>query len=92
MAKGKRYEDAAKRFDRDHYHTPSESIDVIKSLAKANFDETVEVVFRLGVDPRKADQIVRGTVALPITSAPMTSWRRSRAACSTSTSPSPPRS
>lgn len=65
MAKGKRYEDAAKRFDRDHYHTPSESVDVIKSLAKANFDETVEVVFRLGVDPRKADQIVRGTVALP---------------------------
>ncbi|MGD9750529.1 MAG: 50S ribosomal protein L1 [Acidimicrobiia bacterium] len=65
MAKGKRYEDAAKRFDRDHYHSPSESIDVIKSLAKANFDETVEVAFRLGVDPRKADQIVRGTVALP---------------------------
>jgi large subunit ribosomal protein L1 len=65
MAKGKRYEDAAKRFDRDHYHTPAESIDVIKNLAKANFDETVEAAFRLGVDPRKADQIVRGTVALP---------------------------
>jgi len=65
MAKGKRYEDAAKRYDRDHYHTPGESIDVVKSLAKANFDETVEVAFRLGVDPRKADQIVRGTVALP---------------------------
>ena len=65
MAKGKRYEDAAKRFDRDHYHTPSESIDVIKSLARDNFDAPGGVVFRLGVDPRKADQIVRGTVALP---------------------------
>lgn len=65
MAKGKRYEDAIKRFDRDHYHTAVESIDVVKNLAKANFDETVEVAFRLGVDPRKADQIVRGTVSLP---------------------------
>jgi large subunit ribosomal protein L1 len=65
MAKGKRYEDAAKRFDRDHLHSPRESIDVVKSLAKGNFDESVEVAFRLGVDPRKADQIVRGTVGLP---------------------------
>jgi large subunit ribosomal protein L1 len=65
MAKGKRYEDAAKRFDRDHLHSPRDSIDVVKSLAKGNFDESVEVAFRLGVDPRKADQIVRGTVGLP---------------------------
>jgi large subunit ribosomal protein L1 len=65
MAKGKRYQDAARRYDRDHQHSPSESIDVIKSLARAGFDETVEVAFRLGVDPRKADQIVRGTVGLP---------------------------
>jgi large subunit ribosomal protein L1 len=65
MAKGKRYQDAAKRYDRDHLHSPRESIDVVKSLAKANFDESVEVAFRLGVDPRKADQIVRGTVGLP---------------------------
>ena len=65
MAKGKRYEDAAKRFDQDHLHTASESIDVIKSLVGAKFDESVEVAFRLGVDPRKADQIVRGTVGLP---------------------------
>ncbi len=65
MAKGKRYDDAVKRFNRDNQHSAVESIDVIKSLAKANFDETIEVVFRLGVDPRKADQIVRGTVALP---------------------------
>src|SRR5215203_2031761 len=65
MAKGKRYEDAAKRYDRAHLHTPGEAIDVAKNLAKARFDETVEVAFRLGVDPRKADQIVRGTVGLP---------------------------
>ena len=65
MAKGKRYEDAAKRYDRAHLHTPGEAIDVAKNLAKAHFDETVEVAFRLGVDPRKADQIVRGTVGLP---------------------------
>jgi large subunit ribosomal protein L1 len=65
MAKGKRYDDAAKRYDRDHLHSPRESIDVVKNLAKANFDESVEVAFRLGVDPRKADQIVRGTVGLP---------------------------
>jgi large subunit ribosomal protein L1 len=63
--KGKRYEDAAKRFDRAHLHTAPEAIDVAKNLANAAFDETVEAAFRLGVDPRKADQIVRGTVGLP---------------------------
>ena len=66
MAKhGKRYTDATKRYDREGAHTPEEGIDVVKSLATAKFDETVEVCFRLGVDPRKADQMVRGTVALP---------------------------
>jgi large subunit ribosomal protein L1 len=65
MAQGKRYSDALKRFDRERLHTPSEALDLVTSLAKANFDETVELVVRLGVDPRKADQIVRGTVALP---------------------------
>ena len=59
---GKRYEDAAKRFDRSMLHAPSEALSVVTTLAKARFDETVEAVFRLGVDPRKADQIVRGTV------------------------------
>ncbi|HET9731170.1 MAG TPA: 50S ribosomal protein L1 [Acidimicrobiales bacterium] len=63
--KGKRYEDAVKRFDRQHLHGPGEAIDVVKSLAPAKFDETVELAVRLGVDPRRADQIVRGTVALP---------------------------
>jgi large subunit ribosomal protein L1 len=65
MAKGKRYNDATKRFDRDHLHGPTEAIDLIKSLANAKFDESIDVAFVLGVDPRKADQIVRGTVALP---------------------------
>jgi len=65
MAQGKKYRDALKRFDREHLHTPAEAVDIVGSLAKANFDETVELVMRLGVDPRKADQIVRGTVALP---------------------------
>ncbi len=65
MARGKRYEDASKRYDRDHLHSPAESVDVVKSLSKANFDESVEVAVRLGVDPRKADQMVRGTVGLP---------------------------
>jgi large subunit ribosomal protein L1 len=65
MAQGKKYRDALKRFDRERLHTPSEALELVRSLAKANFDETVELVVRLGVDPRKADQIVRGTVALP---------------------------
>ena len=62
---GKRYTDAARRFDRQHFHGPAEAVDVVKSLASARFDETVELAVRLGVDPRRADQIVRGTVALP---------------------------
>ena len=65
MSKGKKYTDAARRFDRDQLHTPLEALDLVKSLASKKFDESVDVVFRLGVDPRKADQIVRGTVALP---------------------------
>lgn len=65
MAQGKRSRDALKRFDRNRYHTPGEAIDLARSLASAGFDETVELALRLGVDPRKADQIVRGTVALP---------------------------
>ena len=65
MAKGKKYLDATKRFDREHYHSPAEALDLAKSLSTRNFDETIEVAVRLGVAPRKADQMVRGTVALP---------------------------
>jgi large subunit ribosomal protein L1 len=62
---GKKYIDAIKRYDRDQLFTPTEALTLVKSLATAKFDETVEVAVRLGVDPRKADQMVRGTVALP---------------------------
>ncbi len=65
MANGKRYTDAAKRFDKTQLHSATEAIDLVKSLSAAKFDETVELVIQLGVDPRKADQQVRGTVALP---------------------------
>jgi large subunit ribosomal protein L1 len=62
---GKKYTDAARAFDRDELRTPSEAIELTKSSAKAKFDETVELAVRLGVDPRKAEQMIRGTVALP---------------------------
>jgi large subunit ribosomal protein L1 len=65
MPKGKRYTDATRHFDRQQLHTPAEAVDLAKSVGGAKFDETVELAVRLGVDPRKADQIVRGTVALP---------------------------
>ena len=64
-SKGKKYTDAAKRFDRTRSYAPSEALELVRSLATAKFDETVEMSIRLGVDPRKADQVVRGTVALP---------------------------
>lgn len=65
MAKGKKHRDATKRYDRAHLHGPAEAIELAKSLASAKFDESIDVSMVLGVDPRKADQIVRGTVALP---------------------------
>jgi len=65
MAQGKKYTDALKRYNRDQLFTPTEALGLVKSLGSAKFDETVEAAVRLGVDPRKADQMVRGTVALP---------------------------
>jgi large subunit ribosomal protein L1 len=65
MPHGKKHTDASRRFDVDQQFTPLEALELVKQLAPAKFDETVELVTRLGVDPRKADQIVRGTVALP---------------------------
>ncbi|HSH11394.1 MAG TPA: 50S ribosomal protein L1 [Ilumatobacter sp.] len=62
---GKKYADALKKFDRERFYSPVEAVAVAKSVASANFEENLDVVFRLGVDPRKADQMVRGTVALP---------------------------
>src|SRR5262245_18957499 len=62
---GKKYTDATRRFDRAAYHQPAEAFELVKQLSTRKFDETVEVAFRLGVDPRKADQMLRGTVSLP---------------------------
>jgi large subunit ribosomal protein L1 len=62
---GKKYDDATRRYDRQMLHEPEQALELVKSLASAKFDEAVEIAVRLGVDPRKADQMVRGTVALP---------------------------
>ena len=63
--KGKRYLDALKRLSRERLYSPAEAVDLVKSLAKAKFDETIELAVRLGVDPRRAEQIVRGSLTLP---------------------------
>ena len=62
---GKKFDDAAKKFDRDEFYAPPQALGLVKTMASAKFDENVDVAVRLGVDPRKADQMVRGTVALP---------------------------
>ena len=63
--RGKKYCTAAERFDRAARFQPHQAIEHVKQSAYAKFDETVDVALRLGVDPRHADQIVRGTVVLP---------------------------
>ena len=65
MKRGKRYRQALAAFDRERLYSPAEAVRILKELPAARFDETVEAAFRLGVDPRKADQMVRGTVLLP---------------------------
>jgi large subunit ribosomal protein L1 len=62
---GKKYKDSLTKVDREQLYGLGEAVDIIKELASAKFDETVELAVRLGVDPRKADQIVRGTLSLP---------------------------
>ena len=62
---GKKYEKAAPLVDRTKLHTVEEAVALLKKVAYAKFDETVNLDLRLGVDPRQADQQVRGTVALP---------------------------
>lgn len=62
---GKRYADASKLIDRARLYEPAEAVKLVKEVAHARFDETVEVAVRLGVDPRHADQVVRGAVILP---------------------------
>ena len=64
-AHGKKYRTAVARFDAAARFQPRQAIEHVKQSAYAKFDETVDVALRLGVDPRHADQIVRGTVVLP---------------------------
>jgi hypothetical protein len=62
---GKRYTDAIKNFDRDQIFPLSEAVDMVKKMATAKFDETVELHMRLGIDPRHSEQQIRSTVLLP---------------------------
>ena len=62
---GKKRDDAAQRLDRDKAYPPGEALELVKSMATAAFDETVEAAFNLGIDARQADQAVRSTVSLP---------------------------
>jgi large subunit ribosomal protein L1 len=62
---GKKYIEAAKKVERGHPYPPVEAVDLVKDTVTVNFDPTVEAHIRLGVDPRHADQMVRGTVVLP---------------------------
>ncbi len=63
--RGKKYLEAAQKIDRQRLYAPEEAIKLVKETSYANFDATVELHMRLGVDPRHADQQVRGTVVLP---------------------------
>jgi len=65
MKRGKKYLEALKKIDRSRLYEPGEALRLVKELASAKFDETVELAVKLGVDPRHADQQVRGTVGLP---------------------------
>lgn len=63
--RGKKYQDSIKTFDKQKLHDLNEAVEVVLGTAKANFDETIELHVKLGVDPRHADQQVRGAVVLP---------------------------
>ena len=80
VTRGKQYESTLEQVRSPTTSTPwREAIDLVKELAHAKFDETVELAVRLGVDPRKADQIVRGTLSLPHGDRP---YREGRSLCS----------
>lgn len=65
MKRGKNYRDSVKLYDKSKPYDPAEAVDLVKQTAKAKFDETIGISIRLGVDPRHADQQVRGAVVLP---------------------------
>ncbi|MDP6796624.1 MAG: 50S ribosomal protein L1, partial [Candidatus Krumholzibacteria bacterium] len=65
MKRGKNYRESAALRDRDTSYTVLEAVDLVRKMAKTKFDETVELSANLGVDPRHADQMLRGTVVLP---------------------------
>ncbi len=66
MAKhGKKFRAAAEKVDSTKLYTPLQAMNLVKEVAPAKFDETIEVHFRLGIDPRKADQNIRGSISLP---------------------------
>ncbi len=65
VQRGKRYKEALEKIDRSKAYPLSEALEIIKQLPTAKFDETVELTANLGIDPKKADQQVRGTVSLP---------------------------
>src|SRR5918993_401796 len=62
---GKKYLEAGKKIESDKLYAPDEAVELLREVAFANFDETIEVHARLGIDPRQADQTVRSTVLLP---------------------------
>ncbi len=65
MKRGKRYIDTLKSYDKSKVYDPSEAMRIVIDTARAKFDETIELSVKLGVDPRHADQQVRGVVILP---------------------------
>lgn len=65
MFRGKKYQESAKLVDKNRAYDPKEAMELVQQTAKAKFDESVEIHVKLGVDPRHADQQVRGVVVLP---------------------------
>jgi large subunit ribosomal protein L1 len=63
--RGKKYEEARKQFDRDQKYEPADALRLVQEMSKRSFDETVELAVRLGVNPKHADQQVRGSLVLP---------------------------
>ena len=65
MSKSKRYQNSLEKFDPDGFLSGREALEVLKSFERTKFDESIDLVFRLGVDPRKTEEMIRSTVALP---------------------------